>query len=284
MDGHYKPIISQDDFEEMLGWLVEHGLKHNQVRVLGRISRRFPDFMSTAPYPAKHLSLARSFLDNLFKDGPLPEITNPQFCFTLMDVVTGVLANQDRIYGVLERSKVALMISGLRFLLVLSLLSSDKYDICDVRNCLNIYFPECLYSVNSSQWIKLKKLLRAEDEQESLRKMIAASCTSARNFVAEKLKTGSKKVDSASSLKIWEGIRPCLGTLLTYLNTTLKSRQSTVECLSLSTVEECGVLQGYVLDGVGKAEEEDVLAFMDDLDNLRKESAFWLWNSAERIS
>jgi len=278
MNEIYKPILSQEDFNVVSGWLLENALKHKQKKVLSRIATRFPKLIRTGTYPAKHLSLARSFLEDLFKNGPLPEITNPLFCKTLLEVVGGIIATQDKLYEKLERTKVALMISGLRILLVFALLHSDKYDISDVRSCLNLYFPEDLYAAHGVHWQELKELLKIQDEDESLRKMVSLSCKSARNCVFEKLKISRLKGDGSSSLKIWDSIRPCLGVLLNYLDSTLQGQSSTLERLEHGQ----GALENYVLAGTGDRGEEDILAFIDDLVNLRTESEFWLWSPTYR--
>lgn len=118
-----------------------------------------PDFMSTAPYPAKLFKPCQ--IPRQFQDGPLPEITIGS-AFTLMDVVTGASLTRTDLRCVLERSKVALMIWTQ---VPPRHPCSDKSRISAMPELSELHLlPWCFTPSNRPQWIKLKSSTRAEDE------------------------------------------------------------------------------------------------------------------------
>lgn len=273
MDSSYKPIVSQDMYDQVLSWLVEHSLKHKQSALLTRLCARHPDLLELARFPDKHLLVLHSFLFALKSRGPLPSIISPMFVLTLLDAVVKFVKFDISIFDRFDRLDVALLVCGLRFILIKDVFHSSKFNKRDVDSLLEQMFPQIGSAPDDPAWSQHKQLFRVQDDDNHLKEAIKTSTKRARIYFRNRMKNvaeENKKDVAASLMQVWSSLQSVLWSLLEYVEDM--TRPSALECLEVGL----SPWMDYVKEGAGTRREEDLVAFLEDLVDLRTESRFWL--------
>lgn len=249
----YKPILSQERYEEVLTWLCEYALIHDYARLIKMISTANPTIVSRS---SDHALILKSFLYRVKVSGPLPKISSPEFTFTLLKGVEAFLKEQNswiHEFDLAAPIDEDMLMNGLFQLTLLALIRSKKYDKRDVEQMLGL-LPT--YLKTGSNKISICQGLSLEDQIHSM----LQNCPSRAELERQEL-------------EVWENMSPELWRLLSCIE--LHIADPVLDRL----VVPSGVARhwlGYVITGIGDKTERQLCMFLRQLNNCRYESAFWL--------
>lgn len=258
----YKPILSQENFDQVVSWLIEAAFKYDHDILMAELFKYCkPESLSQF----HHGYMLRKFLVQLRRSGPLPDIADPVFLKTLHDAVLAYLVANHRLFSD-DRKKAGKLVMGLRFLILRAVLDSRKHQIKDVERALNLYFPTEPSQNPDEAWNSYVAEHNLQESVDAAKFKSIHYIQSRIRFVAE----FKKKNNFESALKIWSEIQPLLWTLLELLETS--APRTALDALRPGD----SLFLDYVHRGAGDRSEETLINFYRELRNLKTESEFWL--------
>jgi len=258
----YKPLLSQDNFDQIVRWLIEAAFKNDHDQLIADL---FKHCKSETLKNFHHGYLLRKFLVHLKKSGPLPEITEPTFIKTLHDSILAYLLANPRLFEH-DRSKAGKLVMGLRFLTVRAILVSRKHQTKDVERALSIYFHPDPSQKSDEAW-------KSYVSDHNLQVSVDSASYRAISYFKSRIRNVAeikKKNDSSGALVVWDDIQPLVWTLLDLLDTS--APRTALDAL----VAGDSPFLDYVHRGAGDRSEETLVKFYRELRNLKTESEFWL--------
>lgn len=260
----YKPLLSQESYEQISNWLLEHAFKYKYEDLKAEMRKH----SKSRAYEQHHrVHLLQTILEKLMKAGPIPSIEHPSFVKKLHDLVIEYLVCNPRVFDD-DRLGAGRMVTGLRIIIVRAILDSDAHLVSDVEKALTLYF-----SNDDSKGDKTEQAWKQYVRDHNLSNEIRECCEKTMKYFRQRIPNASThKAEnfSTSSLKVWENIKTMLWKLLDLLDTSL-SRTA----LDALTPGDSSFLD-YVYRGIGDKSEERLLDFFRKVRNLKIESEFWL--------
>jgi hypothetical protein len=150
-DDPYVPLLSQDIYDSVMRRVLAYAMCNNMKQLVYTLVQLEPDLKSTN----NNSAVLAQFLALLIDKGPLPEITNHMFMNTLYTGVVQYLKRHSDIRDKMHLESILKLESGLRFLLVRSLLySNGKFRRTDVEAASYRYFTDNIDQIKAILCIK----------------------------------------------------------------------------------------------------------------------------------
>jgi len=256
----YKPIISKERYDKIVGWLLEYALIHEYTILMDKIHKAHNGALSKCD----NALLLRLYFKMILMSGPLPMITNVKFIYNLHRAFEIFLrSNHSHILTDLNVPDLANLVTAVRILVLKAFIKSDKYDQRDKMKML-----DTLFKVDSNEEIGI---LSKESIGASLKDELNMKNKRARRHF-EMVLNGEKphKTDNESEVECWQKISPTVLQLINCIQTN-----SNVPVLDRLTKFRHQWLD-YVITGIGNKSEDQLCTFFKMLKTLRIQSAFWL--------
>ena len=136
------PFLSQAEYLSLSSCLLCHSLHSSLPSLCQAIFSTQPQLLEQLGAENKHLLFLQAYYDFSKLRGPLPDISTPIFLYNLHDSLIGLLsALEGKISQELARDKVWKLLSGVRQMLVMALICSDKFVVGEVEARIRIFFP-----------------------------------------------------------------------------------------------------------------------------------------------
>jgi len=157
----YVPLLSQEIYGSVMSRVLAYAMCENMKELVYTIVQLEPDLKSNN----NNSAVLAQFLALLIEKGPLPEITNHMFMNTLYTGVVQYLKRHHDIREKMHLESILKLESGLRFLLVRSLLySNGKFRRTDVEAASYRYFTDNIDQIKAILCIKNDEVGEAIDK------------------------------------------------------------------------------------------------------------------------
>lgn len=260
-------------YEQIFSWLVEHGMRRKQYNLIKAVTASCPGSLDKVFYPHRDQHLLSETIQGIIREGPIPSLTNANFTFTLLQSIIRTLTVLKSKTSSLTSRNIRRCILGLKYINVIAfLIESDKFDEKDVRERLACDFPADGYGPDSNE-IKTFISISPEEVTEEDRLKLSKASAKYRKKILQKIETkANRKVLRESVRKMYEEILPDLHAFIDEIEESTKVIPTVLESLKPGAVRWVD----YVRTKTQDLDEENLISFLYELINLRKESEFWL--------
>lgn len=265
--------------EQIVSWLFEHAMKYNYKQLLHEVTTKHPAVHESKNINQQHSLMLVSFLNLLQECGPLPRITKPIFIHLLQNSVTCYIEAHPSLFSTIKRIDVAMLVCCLNFLWMRAIYYSPNFDARDFENNLTKTFP-ALSEDSDSGWAKINWMyyLNAEDvsseELKGIKRTIRTYFSRTRRYFSMRMKERKTRNENDSVMKVWNQMQKVLWDLLDFVKGRLE--RTALECLVPGDTDWIDYLHSVV----GGRSEPELIRALNEIDALRKESEFWLWESS----
>jgi len=275
------PILSENEFKEIVELLFCHGLHKNLHTLLLKIVKKFPDIEQEFSSPHRQALILLAYCHKFQLNGPLPEIRHYKFLWNLHQSVVGVLKADSTWVNTIPQLVVYKLVGGLRCLITRSILLRPKFIPKDVESAIASYFPTLpVVPGNSRAWENWSDILKLDIEDKSqalkdvneLNRMNVSHLTEKLNKLAfERKKSGLEHDESV--IIVWESVAPKLDAFLRHLRNLLP--EGFLDRIASHSHPKMKILSKRIQSG---ANEEEVIKFFFYICDLHTESQFWTSN------
>eukprot|EP00091_Calanus_sinicus_P005546 TRINITY_DN1598_c0_g1_i4.p1 TRINITY_DN1598_c0_g1~~TRINITY_DN1598_c0_g1_i4.p1 ORF type:complete len:292 (-),score=71.45 TRINITY_DN1598_c0_g1_i4:15-890(-) len=272
------PLLSSDEFDEIIEILFCHGLHKHLPNLLGKIIERFPDFDERFCSPHRQMLLLVAYCQDFQKNGPLPSIRHTMFLSTLHDSIVGLLKSEHKLVDLAGSLNTYKLVGGLRCLLARSILMNPKFSVTDIERTISSYFPTLpVKPSNYKHWASWAEILKIdlEEKSEVLTNASKVNGMSAKHLrdKLDNLPVERKKPDSdqdKSIIHVWKTVSLRFDDFVRHLMSLLP--ENFLSKIVENPHPKIKMLSSR-LDPM--AVESEVIAFLDYLCDIYVESEFW---------
>jgi len=278
------PILSSDEFDEIVEILFCHGLHKDLPNLLCKILERFPDFDERFSSPHRQMLLLVDYCQDFQKNGPLPSIRHTMFLSTLHDSVVGLLKSEHNIVELVGGLNTYKLVGGLRCLLARSILMNPKFTVTDIERTIASYFPTLpVKPSNYKHWESWAEILKIDLEEKSvvLKEANRVNGMSAKHLrdKLDNLPVERKNPDQDESIiKVWKTISLKFDEFVRHLMSLLP--ENFLSKIVENPHPKMKMLSSRLDPLAGQA---GVIAFLDYLCDICVESEFWTSQFVQEI-
>jgi len=276
------PILSENEFKEIVELLFCHGLHKNLHTLLLKIVKKFPDIEQEFSSPHRQALILLAYCHKFQLNGPLPEIRHYKFLWNLHQSVVGVLKADTTWVNSIPKSDVYKLVGGLRCLITRSILLRPNFVPKDVESAIASYFPTLpVVPRNSRAWENWADILNLDIEEKSQtlkdvnevnRKNVSHLTEKLNKLAVERKKSSLEHDDSV--IIVWESVAPKLGAFLRHLRSLLPP-EGFLDRIASHSHPKMKILSKRIQPN---ASEEEVIKFFFYICDIHTESQFWTSN------
>lgn len=278
------PLLSSDEFDEIVEILFCHGLHKDLPNLLSTIIERIPDFDERFSSPHRQMLVLVAYCQDFQKNGPLPDIRHTMFLSTLHDSMVGLLKSQHKLVDMIGSLNTYKLVGGLRCLLARSILMNPKFSVTDIERTISSYFPTLpVKPSNYKHWESWAEILKIdlEDKSEVLKEANRVNGMSAKHLrdKLDNLPVERKKPDQDESIiNVWKTISLKFDEFVRHLMSLLP--ENFLSKIGVNPHPKIKMLSSRI-DPL--ASEAEVMAFLDNLCDIYIESKFWTSDFVQEI-
>jgi len=270
------PLLSSDEFDEIVEILFCHGLHKDLPNLLRNIYERYPDYDERFSSPHRQMLLLVAYCQDFQKNGPLPSIRHTMFLSTLHDSMVGLLKSERKLVDLAGSLNTYKLVGGLRCLLARSILMNPKFTVTDIERTISSYFPTLpVKPSNYKHWESWAEILKIDLEEESkvLKEVNRVNRMSAKHLrdKLDNLPVERKKPDQDESIiNVWKTISLKFDEFVRHLLSLLP--ENFLSKIAGHPHPKIQLLSSRLDPLAGEAE---VMAFLEYLCDIHVESEFW---------
>lgn len=278
------PLLSSDEFDEIVEILFCHGLHKDLPNLLSKIIERFPDFHDRFSSPHRQMLVLVAYCQDFQKNGPLPDIRHTMFLSTLHDSMVGLIKSQHKLVDLIGSLNTYKLVGGLRCLLARSILMKPKFSVTDIERTISSYFPTLpVKPSNYKHWESWAEILKIdlEEKSEVLKEANRVNGMSAKHLrdKLDNLPVERKKPDQDESIiNVWKTISLKFDEFVRHLMSLLP--ENFLSKIGENPHPKIKMLSSRI-DPL--ASEAEVMAFLDNLCDIYIESKFWTSGFVQEI-
>lgn len=269
------PFLLKNEYLSLVKCLLCHSLQSSMTKLCSLILSdphgQHPDILQELSAENKQLLLLQGYYDFCKLKGPLPDITQPIFLDNLHRALTGLLGElQGHSMQELARDKVWKLISGLRQMLTMALICSNKFVVKEVEARITSFFPVLpRRPSNDAHWESWCKCIHAPDDFKL--EFISDMNFKCLHYFKDRLDLpAERKLDKTDwFLGHWNKVEPKLKHLLNFVKQNVVGD---ISYLNLIWGSEHPKIQLLSSRYEGAESEEKLIEFYELLSDLRIEA------------
>ena len=277
------PIISHNQLAEILELLLCHGLHNNLDRLLCKLGNTFPEMVpGQTSSPNLQLAVFSGFFSKFLQVGPLPDICHWDFLNLLHDGIIGMVRHNSQVFlPTMSIHDIIKLVSGVRVMLGKTMILEEKFVVKDIEIFIVNNFPILpVVGENRKAWESLGEIFKFDVGQVNNNTMQIISKVNAnsakhmneklKNLVLERARSISDQENSFLCIwrkgKLEEKLKTFMAQIDFFLNRNI---------LEVMTVNNNVKLKLLTRGLSKKPSEEELIGFVNHLQNVFIESEFW---------